>query len=128
MIPKETLEIAAKAGIAAWNKAEPDRQTGAPYIASHVDSIRAALEAAAPYLRAQALDDLTANSPRLPRDVRDAVFELVFDVINKFHFPVQNCGPRADVVEAGNVCGDIEKRIVALLRARAVTERGQGNG
>jgi hypothetical protein len=91
------------------------------FISGLVDMV---LAAAAPFIRAQALDELTANSPRLPSDVRNAVFEIVFDVINKFHFPVQNCGPHKDVVEAGDVCGDVEKRIVALLRARAVTERG----
>lgn len=123
MIPKEALEIAAKAVQEAGDDwLEAGHKMG---VDLNESVAQAALEAAAPYLRAQALEELTANSPRLPREVRDAVFELVFDVANKFHFPMQNCGPHKDVVEAGDVCGDIEKRIVALLRARAAMERAQ---
>jgi len=64
-------------------------------------------------------DALVARSPRLPSDVRNVVFEAVFDVVDKFNFPAQNCGTRPDVVEIGDVCGEVEKRIVALLRASA---------
>ena len=67
-----------------------------------------------------AYSELTKDSPRLPTDVRKAVFEAVFDVIDKFDFPVQNCGPHKDVVEAGDVCGEVEKRILALIRAKAI--------
>ena len=68
------------------------------------------------------LDDLTRNSPRLPSDIRNIVFEAVFDIVEKFDFPCQNAGTRPDVVEIGDVCGEVEKRIVAILRAQNVRE------
>lgn len=71
------------------------------------------------------LEYLVAHSPRLPSDVRNVVFDGVFDVVDKFNFPAQNGGPRADVVDIGDVCGEVEKRIIAILRARALAERGR---
>ena len=68
------------------------------------------------------LESLTRDSPRLPSYVRNLVFDAVFDIVEKFDFPTQNCGPSPDVVEIGDVCGEVEKRIVAILRARKVSE------
>lgn len=89
---------------------------------SYIENARAAYAAMAPLVRAELLDGLTAHSPRLPDGLRDLVFEAAGDIINKFGFPVQNMGDLPGVVEFGDVCGEVEKRIVALLRARAVAE------
>ena len=76
--------------------------------------------------RDEALAGLVANSPRLPNDVRSAVFEAVFGVVEKFNFPAQNMGPHKGVVEIGDVCGEVEKRVVAFLRAGRAAVTGDG--
>lgn len=120
-------EEAVKAGAAAIHNEISDWYPleGVPDLDAHAKELaRKALEAAAPHIQAATLEALTTNSPRLPNDVRGIVFEAVFDVVDKFNFPCQNMGPYPDLVEIGDVCGDVEKRIVAILRARAAAVRG----
>jgi hypothetical protein len=121
MIPEDAVKLAAD-----YLPHDRDCAGWFPCTCRHLReaTMTAALEAAAPFIRAQALNEMTANSPRLPSAIRNTVFEIVFDVVDKFNFPAQNCGTLKDVVEIGDVCGDVEKRIVAALRARAASERG----
>lgn len=55
------LDAAAKAGIAEWNRVEPDHPVKTSYVASHVDSIRAALAAADAVMFSDAFIDAAAQ-------------------------------------------------------------------
>lgn len=68
------------------------------------------------------IEDLVANSPRLPDEIRGPLFEILGDMINEFKLPVQNMGVKPNVVEYGDICGYVERQIVARLRA-VINER-----
>jgi hypothetical protein len=91
-------------------------------------ALRAALEAAAPHLERDAYADLTTGSPRLPSGMRDQLFEILLDFMDKFELVSRQQGPSrhaaAPGYEWGDMCGYFEIRVVAAIRAKAIASRG----
>lgn len=61
------LDAAARAGIAEWDRVEPNNPVSASFVASHVDSIKAALAAADAHDAANGVHRVTPDDATVER-------------------------------------------------------------
>ena len=108
-ISDEAVESAANAvRAAAWGHITPE------------DAAKRILEAADPHQLTPPMDE----SPRLPSAMRNQLFRVLGDFMEKFELESRAKGPTrhldAPGYEWGDMCGDFERRVVAVLRAANV--------